>query len=105
MICEDISNALEIKIVDFNKIVDAFKNFYASQAQNQKTTLEEAYKILESQKEDDDKTIKNNYRKLVKKYHPDIITGQGASQNIIDEATSKLQKINEAYELIKDSRK
>ncbi|WP_419764912.1 MAG: TerB family tellurite resistance protein [Arcobacter sp.] len=105
MICEDIANALEIKTNDFNQMVNAFKNFYASQAQNHETTLEQAYEILESNKEDDDKTIKNNYRKLVKKHHPDIISGQGASQNIIDEATTKLQEINEAYELIKKSRK
>ncbi|WP_428026686.1 TerB family tellurite resistance protein [Arcobacter sp.] len=104
MICEDIANALEIKPADFNQMVNNFKNFYASQAQNHATTLEQAYKILESTKEDDDKTIKNNYRKLVKKHHPDIISGQGASQNIIDEATKKLQEINEAYEMIKKSR-
>ncbi len=104
MICEDIANALEIKPADFNQMVNNFKNFYASQAQNNATTLEQAYKILESTKEDDDKTIKNNYRKLVKKHHPDIISGQGASQNIIDEATKKLQEINEAYEMIKKSR-
>ncbi|WP_428023043.1 TerB family tellurite resistance protein [Arcobacter sp.] len=104
MICEDIANALEIKPTDFNQMVNNFKNFYASQAQNHATTLEQAYKILESTKEDNDKTIKNNYRKLVKKHHPDIISGQGASQNIIDEATKKLQEINEAYEMIKKSR-
>lgn len=104
MICEDISNALEIKSTDFNQLINNFKNFYASQAQNHATTLEQAYKILESSKEDDDKTIKNNYRSLVKKHHPDIISGQGASQNIIDEATKKLQEINEAYEMIKKSR-
>jgi DnaJ like chaperone protein len=45
--------------------------------------------------------LKKNYRNLVKKHHPDIISGQGAAQNIIDEATRKLQEINEAYELIK----
>ncbi|RXJ79167.1 DnaJ domain-containing protein [Arcobacter sp. F2176] len=104
MICEDISNALQIKTNDFNHMINAFENFYASQAQNQATTLEQAYEVLESKKEDDDKTIKNNYRRLVKKHHPDIISGQGASQNIIDEATKKLQEINEAYEMIKKSR-
>ena len=104
LICEDISNALQIKHNDFENIVNTFKNFYASQAQNKQKSLEDAYKILESNKDDDDKTIKNNYRKLVKKHHPDIIAGQGASQNIIDEATAKLQEINEAYEMIKKER-
>jgi DnaJ like chaperone protein len=104
MICEDIATALEIRKNDFNQMVNNFKNFYANQAQNHATTLDQAYIILESTKDDDDKTIKNNYRKLVKKHHPDIISGQGASQNIIDEATKKLQEINEAYEMIKKSR-
>lgn len=105
MICEDISKTLEIKEQDFNNLINMFKNFYASQAQSKAQTLDEAYKVLESSKDDDDKTIKNNYRKLVKKHHPDIISGQGASQSIIDEATKKLQEINEAYEMVKKSRK
>lgn len=105
MICEDISKALQIKANDFENMVNTFKNFYASQAQNRAKTIDEAYKVLESNPSDDDKTIKTNYRKLVKKHHPDIVAGQGASQSIIDEATAKLQEINEAYEIIKKDRK
>ena len=104
MITEDIANALKIKKEDFENLVSNFKAFYAQQAQSQALSLENAYEILESNISDDDKTIKNKYRSLVKKHHPDIIAGQGASQNIIDEATKKLQEINEAYELIKKDR-
>jgi DnaJ like chaperone protein len=49
-------------------------------------------KILESNPNDDDSTLKKNYRNLVKKHHPDIISGQGAAQNIIDEATKNFKK-------------
>lgn len=101
MITEDISNALKIKIEDFNNLIKTFENFYAQQASNKAITLEKAYEILESNPSDDAATLKKNYRTLVKKHHPDIISGQGATQNIIDEATKKLQEINEAYELIK----
>ena len=104
MITEDISNALNIKIEDFNNLIKTFENFYAQQASNKAITLEKAYEILESNSSDDATTLKKNYRTLVKKHHPDIISGQGASQNIIDEATKKLQEINEAYELIKKDR-
>jgi len=104
MITEDISNALKIKKEDFENLVSNFKAFYAQQAQSQALSLEKAYEILESNESDDDNTIKKKYRSLVKKHHPDIIAGQGASQNIIDEATTKLQEINEAYELIKKQR-
>ena len=104
MITEDISNALKIKIEDFNNLVNRFQSFYTQQASNKALSLEKAYEILESNPSDDAATIKKNYRNLVKKHHPDIISGQGASQDIIDEATRKLQEINEAYELIKKDR-
>ena len=101
MITEDISNALKIRIEDFDNMIKTFKTFYAQQASSKAISLEKAYEILESNISDDAATLKKNYRTLVKKYHPDIITGQGASQNIIDDATKKLQEINEAYEMIK----
>ncbi|MDD2291167.1 MAG: TerB family tellurite resistance protein [Aliarcobacter sp.] len=104
MITEDISNALKIKIEDFNNLINTFEAFYAQQASNKAISLEKAYEILESNPADDAATLKKNYRSLVKKHHPDIISGQGATQNIIDEATKKLQEINEAYELIKKDR-
>ncbi|MGP2655887.1 TerB family tellurite resistance protein [Malaciobacter sp. WC5094] len=104
MITEDIANALKIKNNDFENLVSNFKAFYENTAKNEAFSIDKAYELLESSVNDDDITIKKNYRKLVKKYHPDIVAGQGASQNIIDEATSKLQEINEAYELIKKNR-
>ena len=105
MITEDISNFLEIKRADFETLINTFENFYRDQKNNQAISLEKAYEILESKAEDDDSALKKNYRKLVRKHHPDIVTGQGATQNIIDEATKKLQEINEAYEMIKKERK
>lgn len=104
MICEDIANALKIKMQDFENIVNNFRAFYENQAKNHTMNLSKAYEILEANSSDDDATLKKKYRTLVKKHHPDIIAGQGASQNIIDEATKKLQEINEAYELIKKDR-
>jgi DnaJ like chaperone protein len=104
MITEDIANALKIKKEDFQSIVNNFEAFYANAAANASLNIEKAYEILDSNANDDDTTIKKKYRTLVKKHHPDIISGQGASQSIIDEATAKLQEINEAYELIKNHR-
>lgn len=104
MITEDIANALKIKKEDFDNLVNTFKAFYAQQAQNNALSLEKAYEILEINASDDNNVVKKKYRTLVKKHHPDIIAGQGAAQNIIDEATQKLQEINEAYELIKKER-
>jgi DnaJ like chaperone protein len=104
MITEDISNALKIKKDDFERLIVTFEAFYLQQAASKAISLEKAYEILESKIDDDNATLKKNYRSLVKKHHPDIISGQGAAQNIIDEATKKLQEINEAYEMIKKDR-
>ena len=103
-ITEDIAQALKIEQKDYINLISNFENFYKNRANEKALSLEKAYEILESNPNDDDSTLKKNYRNLVKKYHPDIITGQGASQNIIDEATTKLQEINEAYEIIKKQR-
>jgi DnaJ like chaperone protein len=104
MIAEDIATALQIKKADFENLVNKFENFYREQKANQALSLEKAYEILESNPTDDSNTLKKNYRKLVKQHHPDIVAGQGASEDIIEQATKKLQEINEAYELIKKSK-
>ncbi len=101
MITEDIANALEIKRADFEGMIARFKAFYANQKENKAVSIDKAYETLGVSREADMGEIKKAYRTLVKEHHPDIVAGKGASQSIIDEATAKLQEINEAYELIK----
>ncbi len=104
MIIEDISNSLEIKRSDLERLIAQFEQFYAQAKNNKINSLENAYKVLGASKDNSDSEIKKIYRKLVRENHPDIIMGQGAKQSIIDQATAKLQEINEAYEIIKKER-
>lgn len=104
MIIEDIATAIEIKQNDLQHLIGQFKAYYENKTNETKLSLENAYKVLEIDASASDSDLKKQYRKLVKQYHPDIITGQGAEQATIDEATNKLQRINEAYEIIKDKR-
>jgi DnaJ like chaperone protein len=104
MIIEDIANAIEIKQQDFESLVSHFKAYYEAKANDVKLSMEKAYEVLGVDASISDSELKKHYRKLVKAHHPDIITGQGADQSSIDEATAKLQEINEAYELIKKDR-
>ena len=53
------------------------------------------YNILGVNPNDDEKTIKDAYRKLLKKYHPDTPTGD----------KEKFQQVQEAYENIKNKPK
>jgi len=101
MITEDIANALEIKRADFERLIAAFKQFYANKASQAQMGIKNAYEVLGADPSEDMESIKKKYRALVKEYHPDILMGQGKDKSIIDAATTKLQEINEAYEMIK----
>ncbi len=104
MICEDISNALEIKKGDFEGMVARFEQFYARKKEQAGMNLQKAYELLGVAEGSEFSSVKREYRKLVRQYHPDILMGQGKDQSIIDAATEKLQEINEAYEVIKKQR-
>lgn len=52
---------------------------------------------------DDDITIKKRYRELSKIYHPDKFTNQ--SYEMQEKANRNFQKLNTAYNIIKDYRK
>ena len=54
------------------------------------------YDVLEVAHDTEDAAIKRAYMKLSLKYHPD------RNPNNLEEATSKFQEINEAYETLKD---
>ena len=56
------------------------------------------YKTLGIDKKADEKEIRNAYRKLVKKYHPDKTKGD-------KDAEGRFKEISEAYEVLSDSEK
>ena len=101
-ILQIIAEALEFDPNAYHAIFDQFEKMM--QNVQPKATLEDAYRVLGVKTEDDMKTIKKAYRKLVREYHPDIIASQGKGEEYMEEATAKTQEINQAYEMIKDSR-
>lgn len=59
------------------------------------------YEVLGVDRDANDKTIKSAYKKLTKKWHPDLIQNEEEKR----EAEEKLKRINEAYDIIKTAEK
>ncbi|WP_299085214.1 molecular chaperone DjiA [uncultured Campylobacter sp.] len=75
---------------------------YSGSSQGSAKSKRDPYEILGLPKDATFSEIKKKYRELVKKYHPDILMGKGADEEIIQEGTKRLQEINEAYKILKE---
>ena len=60
--------------------------------------MKNPYEVLGVEKSASQEDIKKEYRKLAKKYHPDLNPGD-------EEANEKLKEVNEAYSILSDSDK
>jgi len=98
-----IAEALEFDPNAYHAIFDQFEKMM--QNVQPKANINDAYALLGVNANDDMKTIKKAYKKLVRQYHPDIIASQGKSETYMKEATQKTQEINQAYEMIEQARK
>lgn len=108
----NISSLLRISAWDFGTIQAMYLNsqqrnynYQNYGGESQQTTQYQsnnAYVILQVDKNASDDEIKKSYRKLVIKYHPDKVASLG--EDIQKNAKEKFQQINAAYEIIKKER-
>lgn len=102
-VLRQIAQELNISAQVYDSIVRNFENRMS--AKQQTMSPSEAYKVLGVKESDDMNTIKKAYRKLVRDYHPDIISSQDKDESYIEEATAKTQEINQAYQVLKELKK
>ena len=63
--------------------------------------LATAYQALGASESDSDTEIKKKYRRLVNRFHPDKIAGQGFGMDAVELAKEKTQQVQSAYDQIK----
>lgn len=92
-------------------ILQAVKIFRISEADYHKlksryvSVSNKYYAVLGCNPDDSDETIKKQYRKLVRDFHPDTIASKGLPDDFIKFANDKFREIQEAYEEIKKERR
>lgn len=102
-VLREIVQELDIPAEVYEDIINKFENMMKNKQETMSPT--KAYEILGVKESDDMNTIKKAYRKLVREYHPDIISSQDKDESYIEEATAKTQEINQAYQIIKEIKK
>ena len=92
-IIKKISKYFWVSEYDFSSIEAMF---------SKEKNIDNAYDILGISKTASDDQIKTVYRKMVKKYHPDKLTG--VSEDVVKMAKEKFQSVKDAYDKIRQKR-
>ncbi len=69
-----------------------------------RSSILEAYEILESESTATAEELKSAYRKMAKRYHPDLLRANGVPEEMIAEATARMVQVNAAWDDIRRSR-
>jgi DnaJ like chaperone protein len=90
----------------FKRLLDMVVNqtHFAGGQVATETALDDAYKALGVGRDSSDAEVKRAYRKLMSKYHPDKLMGQGLPEDMIKVATEQAKDIQLAYDLISRQR-
>jgi DnaJ like chaperone protein len=100
----------QLNVIEEQMISSAVRIFNISADTYQKIRLryirdsEKYYAILGCNRKDTNEHIKQQYRKLVRDFHPDTIASKGLPEEFIKFANDKFREIQEAYDIIKNER-
>ena len=97
----EISKVFKISNNEF----ESLNNIFEAKVSKDNTYIVRSYKILGLSENADLEQVSNQYRKLVKEFHPDRLQGMGLPKEFIELANQKLSAINKAYTEIKNNEK
>ncbi len=84
---------------------ESLNNIFKAKISTDNTPINRSYKILGLSENASLEQVSNQYRKLIKEYHPDKLQGMGLPKEFIELANQKLSAINKAYTEIKNNEK
>ena len=84
---------------------ESLNNIFEAKISTDNTSINRSYKILGLSENASLEQVSNQYRKLIKEYHPDKLQGMGLPKEFIELANQKLSAINKAYTEIKNNEK
>ena len=84
---------------------ESLKNIFEAKISQDNTSINRSYKILGLSDNASLEQVSNQYKKLIKEYHPDKLQGMGLPKEFIELANQKLSAINKAYTEIKNNEK
>ena len=84
---------------------ESLNNIFKAKISTDNTHINRSYKILGLSENASLEQVSNQYRKLIKEYHPDKLQGMGLPKEFIELANQKLSAINKAYTEIKNNEK
>lgn len=111
LFCASIDGFSERKISALKEIAEIFEvsnefakfiNFGNNNAYKKQTNIKDPYKVLELSENASLMEVKAAYRRLAKKYHPDILNTKNLSEDELRAGIQKFHEINEAYEILKE---
>jgi DnaJ like chaperone protein len=96
-----IAQKLHFSLAELENLI---QQFAVINNQNNKLTIDDAYVILDANKDLTDKELKRLYRRLLAQHHPDKLVAKGLPEEMMNIAKEKTQEIIQAYSLIKKQR-
>ena len=97
----EIAKVFQISVNEF----ESLNNIFEAKISKDDTSINRSYKILGLSENASLEQVSNQYRKLIKEYHPDKLQGMGLPKEFIELANQKLSAINKAYTEIKNNEK
>ena len=76
----------------------------ACAASSEKSSLAEAYSVLDVESTASNDEVVKAYRRQMSRHHPDKLKANGLPESMLEHAKQRTQQIIEAYEAIKSSR-